>query len=606
MIARAEDLPGLLSDARISGMKSLRPRHTEKLTCPQCGGGSDREKSLSVTIDDDGEGATWQCHRGKCGWKGGGRVGIDEPGAPAARRQRQAEPRLVQPPPQHALVVQRRSEPLYEFFARRGISAETVDTFGCYLFDRKFPGLGERTAIVWPYVFNGRLVNHKYRPPEKHPMLQDTNALPTLFNIDAVTSADVVVWVEGEPDCMALHEAGYPQTVSLKDGAPAQLRAENDPEREHDKRFASLSTHADLLQKVQKFILAGDADEPGAVLREELARRLGRHRCWLVTWPEDCKDACDTLKLHGRERVQQCIEAAEPYPISGVQRLRGDTLLQLRRQPPPPVLTTGVQQIDRVMKFPGEGRVIVVTGLPNAGKSSWVRWVMVRLMDRCDRRWAVFSPEMQPWEQFAASCAEVYWGKPFWPVANVPSLTDPEIAEAEVWLSRRIAFLVSDAEDESPTLPWILERARLGVLRDGTTDLLIDPWNEIEHQRGALQETEYVGRALQQIRSFAARHGCNVWIVAHPAKMQPIKPGAEVPPPGLYDIAGSAHFANKSDLAVTVHTPTGKPSEILLRKSRFARWGRKGGRVELDYDPLCGRYYPQATPLALGPEDDQP
>lgn len=589
MTDRATDLPGLLSDNNIRLKRAMSPGSSHKVTCPKCDGGKTRELSLSVRIDDEGDGATWNCKRGSCGWSGGGKIATadDRPSQRSERRERN-----VVPPPSIDPQAQSRGEKLYEWWAKRGISRDTVDAFGIFLTKRRFPDpLGERPAMVFPYVVGGRVVNRKYRPPEKNPQLQERDALPSLFNIDAITAPDRVVWVEGEPDVLAMHEAGYPQTVSLPNGAPAE-NVKND-----DARYLPLETHAELLEKVERFYLAGDNDGPGLRLREELARRLGRHRCWLVSWPEGCKDANDALLKHGPAMVAQCVESAEPYPIAGVQRLSGDTLIRLRRQPAPETMTTGCGAANDVVRLPTEGRLLVVTGIPGHGKTSFVRFVMVHVMEHHDRRWAVFSPEMQPWETFVASCAEVFHAKQFWPDPKaplVPAMSDEEIAFAENWFRRRLVMLVSDAEDDPPTLDWLLERARACVLRDGITDLLIDPWNEIEHQRGNLTEAEYVGRCLQRFKAFGLRHGCNVWIIAHPPNLRPPKPGEQVQPPGLYEISGGANWANKADLALTIHTPARENTQLIVRKARFRRFGRRGDTAEMAFDQITGRY---STPV---------
>lgn len=38
------------------------------------------------------------------------------------------------------------------------------------------------------------------------------------------------------------------------------------------------------LEDAKKIILATDSDEPGRALAEELARRLGKGRCWKLDW----------------------------------------------------------------------------------------------------------------------------------------------------------------------------------------------------------------------------------------------------------------------------------------------------------------------------------
>jgi twinkle protein len=592
----ATDLSGLLADHGIR-VRRRAPGVWVKATCPKCEGGKTREESLSVRIDDDSNGAIWKCHRGTCGWEGNGRI-VGAGRADGAEGRPQRPERAVQPPPPHPpAVVTNRPKAFYKFFADRGITEETVDLFGCYIAKRWFPKHadlpeGEHPAIVFPYVFGGRAVNRKYRSTRKM-FMQERDALPTLFNVDAIDAADpqIVVWVEGELDVMACHEAGYPQSITLPNGAPARLRDEDDPAREHDERFAPLRTHADLLSKVKKFILAGDMDGPGQVLREELARRLGRHRCWIVTWPEGCKDAGDVLQAHGAERVQECIEAATPYPIRGVHYIQPGTLEGYRDEVPPPLLTTGLHSLDRVLKLPSDGRLIVTTGYPGSGKSSLIRYLMVHTALEHDRRWMVFSPEMSPWKRFASTIAEVRIGEPFRDRHGHRAMPREAIRAVERWMAGRFVFLASDAEDEAPTVEWILERTRMEVIRAGVTDLLIDPWNQVSHDFGRMNETQYIERQLQIVAGFGQRHGVNTWIVAHPIKPRDQKSGDDgPPPPTLYDIAGSATWFNRCDIGLVVHRPPGKHTEIHIRKARFDEYGEKGGLALAEYEKWSGRF----------------
>lgn len=61
-----------------------------------------------------------------------------------------------------------------------------------------------------------------------------------------------------------------------------------------------------------------DKDEPGEALAEELARRIGRAKCWEVKWPDGCKDANDVLVRHDAETLASLIENATPVPLVGV------------------------------------------------------------------------------------------------------------------------------------------------------------------------------------------------------------------------------------------------------------------------------------------------
>ena len=65
-----------------------------------------------------------------------------------------------------------------------------------------------------------------------------------------------------------------------------------------------------------------------------------------------------------------------------------------------------------------------------------------------------------------------------------------------------------------------------------------------------------------------------------------------LPPPTLYDISGSANWANKADIGIVVYRdPERAPNtaDIYIRKVRFKPVG-KIGVLRLRYDPVTGRY----------------
>ena len=89
----------------------------------------------------------------------------------------------------------------------------------------------------------------------------------------------------------------------------------------------------ELLAKVKRIVIATDGDEPGVRLAAELVRRLGRVRCYFVTYPKDaavdggegrkrpCKDLNEVLLAFGAAEVVRIIASATPYPVAGVYRL---------------------------------------------------------------------------------------------------------------------------------------------------------------------------------------------------------------------------------------------------------------------------------------------
>jgi hypothetical protein len=149
------------------------------------------------------------------------------------------------------------------------------------------------------------------------------------------------------------------------------------------------------------------------------------------------------------------------------------------------------------------------------------------------------------------------------------------------------------ADDEVPTIDWILERAASAVMRYGTHGLIIDPYNEIEHKRPAgMTETEYVSQLLGKVKRFILSRGVHCWFVAHPTKPQKLRNGS-VAPLSLYDIAGSANFVNKADIGIVVgrrEEDGTQLADIDVKKVRFKQVGRPG-KTTLMYDrlgPRCG------------------
>ena len=161
---------------------------------------------------------------------------------------------------------------------------------------------------------------------------------------------------------------------------------------------------------------------------------------------------------------------------------------------------------------------------------------------------------------------------------------------ASAWIEDHFYFVRPD--DGAATIEFILDTARAAVMRHGVRGLVIDPYNEIEHRRPSnMSETEYVGQVLSRVKRFAQSHGVHVWFVAHPAKMHR-DPGGKIPIPSLYDIAGSANWANRADLGVVVHRDWSEGSnavEIYVKKVRNKAAG-KVGMVRLKYDRATGTY----------------
>lgn len=577
----------LIEQLEREGIKLKNPGRQNTVLCPECSAGrSPQNKNkpvLSVNLTEDG-GARWNCHH--CGWSGG-----------VSGRERHQEL-----PPKRAPSYQRphpdkqgaREQSLYDWFKRRGISPDTVDACGITTRQEWMPGdeQGKTSKVVcFPYRRGTELINMKFRTSDKR-FKQTKGAEKIYFGMNDLDGFETAIVVEGELDKMALMEAGVRNVISVPDGAPQVLK-DAPPTPDEDTGFSYVHNCEQPLAHIQRWVIAVDGDAPGRVLAEELARRYGKEKCMLVRWPElgdiSCKDANDVLMAHGPEALKDCIAEAEPFPVIGMFKLNADDLIAMRNSPVDRGVSTGWVHLDSYYRV-APGLLTVVTGLPGSGKSEWLDALMVNLADLHGWSFAVCSLE-NPLDEHGGKLIEKKMGVPFrnWSPDTV-AMTDDVVREATAWANKHFTF-IRDEGDEPQTLDWVLERARSAVVRHGIRGLVIDPYNELENARGPNQtETEYVGRFLQRLKRFAARHGVHVWLVAHPAKLYADR-GRELPAPGMYDISGSANWANKADIGITIHRPDLKlpEVEVHIRKMKFRRCGQVGVEY-LRWNKNTGQY----------------
>lgn len=586
------------------GLRSLQAG-TYTLMCPQC---ADRRRgkktpSLHLKIDRDEKGAVWSCfNSGDCVWNipQGFRV------AGAGRRDGQGARRVreYRAPPQHEVAADNR---ILEWFRERGISPETVSAHGIRAARIWMPQTQrEENVIAFPYLREGRAVNWKYRGPNKI-FRQEKDAEKILFGLDHIRDQEEIIITEGEPDKMALWEAGFRATCSVPDGAPERiLEGDLDPDAP---KFEYLRNCERELRPAEeggprKIIVAVDNDAPGRALEHELARRLGLDRCWRVRWPDGCKDANDVLRQHGPEALARCIERAEPWPINGVISAMDvkDDVHAIYRMGLPPGAPLGWGGFDMPEGVRGDpivslptGCAVILTGTPNSGKSNWWDAVMVnRAKGGRDHRgepmapwsWAVFSAET-PVPRHVAGLAAKALRKPF-REGPTDRMTPEELDTAIEWIHERFHFIHSD--DEVPTVDWLIKKIRLLIVRHGIKGFLIDPYTELVKDRSmGARDTDLVEDFLTKVRALCRVHDVLGCIIAHPAK-----PGRDAPRvPGLYDISGSAHWNNKADVGLSIwrdRSDPDVPTEVHVLKVRFHEHGRAGTHAKLDYIPSYQGY----------------
>jgi twinkle protein len=472
------------------------------------------------------------------------------------------------------------SETFIKYFESRGISNNTLLRFKVTESTEWMPkAQAEVSAICFNYYRDEELINIKYRAKDKDFKLAK-NAELIFYNIDAIKDTTTAIIVEGEIDALTLYECGHYNVVSVPNGAGNNLQY--------------LDNCYQYFENKTKVIIATDNDVPGNNLCEELARRIGKEKCYKVLYPDDCKDINDVLVKHNKSIVDNVINKATCFPIEGIHTMDDmyEDVCNYYLNGYPKGCDTSITGLDPLLTFAG-GQITMITGVPGSGKSEFLDYIMTKLAMNHRWNWGVCSFENQPSAFHVTKLQEKVTGKAF------NKRDDPEyrLNEDEFRYSIGIIdehFSFININKVDVTVDGIIDKARELVHRKGIKGLIIDPWNYIEHKVPANQtETQYISESLTKFKAFALLSNIHIFIVAHPTKIAKSKETGEFEIPTLYNISGSAHFFNKTDNGICIHRSFKPPFLVTcyVQKVRYS-WLGKVGFTSFNYDILKRQYIP--------------
>ena len=458
-----------------------------------------------------------------------------------------------------------------KWFTGRMISQDTLVKMKVYSDVEYMPQFSKEVEVMcFPYFFSGKLVNIKFRGEQEKSFKLVSGAELVFWNIDCLAKFDEVIIVEGEIDALTLIQAGFENTISVPNGA--------------NKNLDYLDSCIEMFADIKKIYIATDQDTKGIELKCDLIRRLGPERCYVVSF-KDCKDANEYLLKYGSD-IKDVIGNAIPVPVKGI--IEANSLYADIRN----LFDEGVQNgkyvyqkdIDDNVSWE-TGRLAIVTGIPSAGKSEFVDYIVCRLNINHGWKAAFFTPENFPLKFHYAKLFEKLIGKKF----SKYSASEIEWDTAYDYICENFFYIMNE---EDFTIKSILDSARVLVKTRGIKIIVIDPYNKLEHQYTD-SETQYISRFLDKLIMFAKMNDILVFLVAHPKKMS--KTAGKIDVPSLYDINGSANFYNKTDYGITVHRPTNADNvmanevEVYFQKIRYKHLGKQGA-ISLKYDYVSGRF----------------
>ena len=356
--------------------------------------------------------------------------------------------------------------------------------------------------LAFEYRQNGVPMFIKIRTSDKDYWIEPKGSALCLWNEDCLSdpSDAPLIITEGEFDALSFVAAGATHVVSVPNGAALNKPGEGDVDPTQDSAFRYLWHEGELkagLQHFRKIVLATDDDHKGRILRDELAVRLDRPRCWFVTYPKGCKDANEVLVAHGPDILAGVLAAAKPMVPS-----RLVSFSEIPSRADDQRLSSGWSDFDEhFMVVPPQ--VIVVTGKPNHGKSQWTLALGANLARLHGLRGAILQFEDNPERnrRDLIRYAKAWRGQGRNGIQEEPT----------AWVDRMFKT-ISPSEDLNEAqdfdIAWLKAVIEESATRHGCRWVLIDPWNEVEHLWGRHRRAPEQGRRQGDVRlgGLALRH----------------------------------------------------------------------------------------------------
>ncbi len=479
------------------GIILKRQHGNVKTKCPKCSHTRKNKRDLCLSVNIDN--GLYNCHN--CGWNGN------------VKFKKKKEFNI---PEKINLNI---TDRIIKWFKKRAISESTISHYKIGESFEYIPQVqAKRKCINFNYYRDEEIINIKFRDSQKNFKLVSGAEL-IFYGLNNIKNIDRCYIVEGEIDCMSLHEIGISNVCSVPNGAS-----------KGNQRLEYLDNCWEYFKNKKQIILCTDNDDAGMQLRNELARRFGNYKCKYVDFGE-FKDANEVLISKGKDYLKELVQNGKHFPLEGVINIDNiwQNVLNFNEK--------GIKNYD--IGLPGSseffklsmGEWSVVSGIPNSGKSDILDQVLCNLSMTYGFRCAMFSPESFPYEGHIKRIANKLKQK---------NCDNDDLNDVKDFIEEHFYWIKIDLENL--TLKSILQAFRELVFQKGINVCVIDPYNMLDHS--AQRDFTYVGKLLSQITQFCQQTKTHLFLVAHPRKIE--SEGGQYKKPTLYDISGSADFFNKA------------------------------------------------------------
>ena len=467
----------------------------------------------------------------------------------------------------------------------------------------------ERHCIYYPYYEQGEISGLKYRDKDKN-FGAVSGGRSIFYGIDDIQFDDWCLIVEGENDKLAWSEVKVQNCLSVPNGA--QISEEERKKIINGEAFESqmnleyVDNCIDYLKHIKKFIIATDDDPPGIKLRNELARRLGKHRCCYVKYYGK-KDSNQLLIEDGPEKLLSLLDNTIDFPIDNIV-FAADVYNDLEYEyvhGKQKGYSLGWKCLDPHFTL-RKGDLIIGNGYPGMGKSTFDFNLMINTAIMYDWKWGAYFPENYPEKRVYDTMAEILIGNSSdRDYDGRMSLTQYKGAILD-FLHKHI-ILVGNKNRYTPK--EMNNKIGEMISKYGIIGFATDPWNSLKHNMKGRNIDDYLEDVLSDEVEFATKNEIVKIINTHPPT-PPRDKNKDYPAPSYFEIRGGQIWAAKAYVVYCLHLRallndfTDTTVEFHVQKSKdhklIGRPTQRDNPILLIFKRKSNRYYEMISDVKGG------